>query len=210
MLHEGDSQSLPLNKEEAELIRKCTDPEVKQLMILNRTKNKHLRDLYLKISKVLKECEKQIEEKVKVAEGLEMMRYKRVLVHSTRLGYPYFKDKKGRSCPPNPDAVRKQKSCEVVSTYYKKASRWLPEDQKLLQTMVIAYYNRYRLKELKYQIGKVDVQKHNDDKSMEMAIELNQQLEQLGNNIDNPEPPPMYCSKGIDWYDISTDIKGWY
>ncbi|XP_018564000.1 uncharacterized protein LOC108905546 [Anoplophora glabripennis] len=193
-----------LKPEELLVIDSCSDPELKKLLLLNRTKNFQLMHLYKKLKDLLIQCQKDITEKREVINNF--LKANKEQGHSTgawRLAAPYFKDKKLYACPPNADTLRKQKNKELNVYDITVVLKWTSlECEKLLRAVKL----NYNINQQNDVVKKIATLRQSKDEGepegIEKLKELESRLEELRNE-DNSEIPPLNSDQYIDWLRVA-------
>ncbi|KAG5890102.1 hypothetical protein JTB14_026473 [Gonioctena quinquepunctata] len=186
-----------LKPEEKQAIDSCTDPELKNLLILNRQKTMQLIQFYKKIKDMLIECKQNIVEKNEIIK--ECIESKKALAYSSgawRLGAPYFKDKQLYCCPSNEDTLRKRRNQELSVYDLQPLSKWSSYECDTLLSAVRVNYNINQQNEVRKKIKEISLGLCKD--SQEELAELEERLQELEGN-GNREVPPLGSDKNIDW-----------
>lgn len=185
-----------LKPEENQIINACEDPDLKQLLLLNRKKNISLILLYKKLQDILMECKQYIIEKSSlVKEHINLLKLHHQSYGAWRLGAPYFKDKQLFRSPANDDCIRKKNNNELYIYDLAQVSKWSTYECKKIMEAVKVNYNFNKQisieSELKGTTNKMTVQKINDN------------LEKMEKN-DKLLIPPLRSDEHIDWARIAT------
>lgn len=208
-----------LSPEDNEIINKCTDSEIKHLMILNRNRCIQLKELYAKIYRILVECEKTIQEKqdssVRHNKAIMGFGSRSVTKMNTwKIAWPYFKDREFFAAPPNADVISQKKNGEGSLLQLKQARRWTTDDQRTLKRAVMFSFYEYCVQDLEKEIRIFNLQIKTSEG--EARIEKEHHMEKLKEQLrvmkqkDDYEPPPLYNDVGVDWLKISNvDLRGW-
>lgn len=111
-----------ITEEERQTINCCTDPEMKELLVLNRTKNVQLMQLYRTVKDLLGHCRSNIS-------GLTNAHLLKSSIKvnspkSWKLGMPYFKTADNFPCPRNADAIRKDNEKEILVYDLRMSYKW--------------------------------------------------------------------------------------
>lgn len=187
-----------LKLEERAAIDSGSDSILKNLLLLNRTKNFQLMQLYKKLKDLLLLCQKNIKEKKEVIN--DFLKANKDQTHSSgawRLAAPYFKDKKLYACPPNVDTLRKQRNKELSVYDVTVTVKWSSlECDKLLRAVKV----NYNINQQNDALKKIRTLQKSGNKD-ELA-ELKRRMEELQNE-DNSEIPPLNSDQHIDWMRVA-------
>lgn len=196
--------TVSLTEDEQDTINKCNVPELKRLMILNRTKNLHLVKL---LNKAI-ECVNRINRLIWETKQSKPTNKDDVKTGVSKIGYPYFKTREYYPCPLNADVFKKRRNGEL--TKLKPSPKWLAEDEPLLKTVVGLNYLFYRERQIKKQISALKEQVDSSIKVKENGDEiddLNNQLVQLRRQ-EELEIPPLGHDNVLDWHKIENEFNG--
>lgn len=108
----------------------CKDPDLKELLILNRQKNMQLMQFFKMIKDLLIECQTNIMQKdnqIKAKNSDKRNNYK-----IWRIGRPYFKSADNFPCPRNEDTVQKHQNGELLYYDMIPSTKWFNNDAKRL------------------------------------------------------------------------------
>ncbi|KAJ3662354.1 hypothetical protein Zmor_006708 [Zophobas morio] len=202
-LDNAPGQELVFTEEEQNTIDSCTEPELKKLLILNRSKNMQLIKLHKKIQGFLAECEAEIEEKKNVLKNSEP-KHLNQQTFIWKLAAPYFKDKKFFPCPLNSDAMRKRNRDELSVYDLNPSPKWTPIEFDRLNNAVKCNYNINRQNNIVSKISalKNKMKSGDEDKSLvEEILNLKEQLEEL--KIGDDKLPPLNSNEFISWYKVA-------
>lgn len=200
-----DLNAVSLTDDEQDTINKCEVPELKRLMILNRTKNIRLVKLLNKTIECVNRTNRLIwETKRSKPTKTEVAR-----PGASRLGYPYFKTKECYACPLNDDVFKKRRKGEL--TRLQPLHKWLAEDEALLKTLVGLNHLFYRERQI---LSKITVLKEQVEDSCEQKKEVENEIEELSDRLEElrgqeeMDMPPLNYDEGIDWYKIENEFNG--
>nr|CAH7742322.1 unnamed protein product [Callosobruchus chinensis] len=174
--------------EEKAVIDSCHDPDLRKLLVLNRTRRLHLIKLYKKMKDLLIECKQNIIEKYEVVEIGKSMNLQHVYSKCWRLAAPYFKDKQYFLSPPNRDTLRKKADSEISSYDFGLLPRWSRDESDKLIASVVFNYNLNRQVAIERQISKLTRNKRTNQRTEQIRA-LQKKLEYLEDNTN--EPPPL-------------------
>lgn len=194
------------------MIDKCTSKELKQLMLLNRTKRRHLVRVLKEIIELLNTTNKIIWQRQQ--EDNPNLKWTIFKSGSSSLGVPYFKLKNNKvSCWSNPDVERKRQNKELMLYKMIPPIKWTMKDKLLLKKLVAVFYSYTREKELQEKIKNLgDISNTSDDPESKniYAVQIKkmkkeiQSLQKGGSNAY----PNLDSSDSIDWFEISEQLKG--
>lgn len=201
-----------LEKEDIEVIDKCTCLQLKKLMLLNRTKRKHLVNVLKQILELLNTANKIIWQNQKEeSPKLKLLGFK---TGSSSLGIPFFKLRHNKvSCWANVDVERKRQNNELMLCKMVPPIKWTTKDKLLLKKLVAVFYSCARERDLLDKIKKLEVtckkvkdaekQRNCNDDIKKMKIEIRQLR-----NSKSECYPELNSDVDIDWYEISEQMKG--
>lgn len=209
-----DISTTTLTAEEQVIIDSTPDPDLKQLLILNRKKNMQLLKLHKKIRDIIIKCEDVMEEKGKIIKNLNVRKRDLTYCPSWKLAAPYFKDKQYFGCPPNEDTLKKRAEKELSLYELHPSVKWTPWEFDRLLSAVKCNYNINQQKEV---VGKLSVLQKTIDvgncedsehkEKLEKIKKLQEELEKLEDNNEN-EVPPLGSDSHIDWYKVADMFLG--
>lgn len=198
-----------LTEDEQDAINKCTVPELKKLMVLNRTKNVHLVKIFNKIITQINRVNKliwQLQQKKMPALSAKSRN------GMWKLGYPYFKTKDLYGCTFNADVLRKRRNNEL--TRVQTPMKWFKEDQVALRRLVVLNYHTYRENEIVQKLSVLRM-KLNESEILKEKTDIDAEIDELQKDLvflksqKEMEVPPLHC-KTIDWDKISSQLNGKY
>ncbi|KAJ8924995.1 hypothetical protein NQ315_001160 [Exocentrus adspersus] len=185
-----------LKPDELQVIDSCSDSDLRKLLLLNRTKNFQLMQMYKKLKDLLIQCQKDIVDKNELLTNFMKQNVgKQPSSGAWRLAAPYFKDKQLYSCPPNADAVRKKKNNELCVYDITYIPRWTNLECEKLQRAVKLNYNINQQNEVMKKMKNLET---NDN---EMKA-LQARMEELQKE-DNCVTPPLNSDQFIDWMRVA-------
>ncbi|KAH1008922.1 snRNA-activating protein complex subunit 4 [Dendroctonus ponderosae] len=203
-----------MTEEEKQTINCCTDPELKELLVLNRTKNIQLMQLYRTVKDLLGHCHSDISD-LRDAHLLKSSN-KTPNPKIWRLGMPYFKTADHFPCPRNADAIRKDQEKEILVYELRMSYKWTQSEMNRLLNGVAFQYKVNRETELLSQIQALrDVLKKTSKKQEVEATTLKiQELKEKHQAISSSKItayPARGCEKYVDWRRISDKfLRGKY
>ncbi|XP_044271356.1 snRNA-activating protein complex subunit 4 [Tribolium madens] len=195
--------NLTLSEDEKQVIDSCSDPELKRLLVLNRSKNLQLLKLQKKIQQLLQECEAELGEKNNTLKNSEPKQSS----HQTniwKLAAPYFKDERFFSSPLNGDAIKKRARNELNIYDLVPSPKWTPIEFDRLHNAVKCNYNINRQTAIvaKIRVLKAKVSTGGPEKQTKLKeiVQLREELEKIK---DDEEIPPLNSNEHISWYKVS-------
>lgn len=173
--------------EEFDLITDCKDPELKELMVLNRAKHVQIKALITKYTEMLADCEDSLrfhEHNIQKIEPLI-----RGNLRLNRCGFPYFNYNQFRP-PNNPDYFRKKQANIVNLNYVVRRQKASVRKTTRLRTCVLFHY----------------VMQHENRDVLGDISDENAMV-----NISKVKPPALYDDTHINWHTIAeNDFGGEY
>lgn len=186
-----------LKPEEKDLIDHCDDPELKQVLFLNRKKNINLILLYKKLQDLLMECRQYIIEKASLLrEHINTLKANNLSSASWKLAAPYFKDKDLYQSPMNDDTKIKMNNHELFIYDFKPNKPWTNfEYEKLIKAVKLNYsFKKHQLKKaVKRENDKQPAGQSCGDTAVEEHVE----------NFET-EIPPLNSNDHLDWSRIAS------
>lgn len=198
-------------KDDLEVISKCTSLELKRLMVFNRAKRKHLVDILRGILKLLNVTNKMIWQKQR--DDVPTLNWTKFKSGSSSIGIPYFKLRNSKmSCWSNADVERKRQNNELMLHKMMAPIKWTMKDKLLLKKFVAVYHSHAQEKQL---ISKL---KHLEDlcNSLSGAEKIRVQNEQIKTkrelqqvrNSKKESYPELNSEDCIDWFEVSDQLNG--
>lgn len=200
------------DKSDIEIIEKCTNTELKQLMLLNRTKRKHLVNVLKQILELLNNTNKIIWQREQ--EDIPKLKWTVFKTGSSSLGAPFFKLRNNKvSCWSNSDVERKRHNKELMLYKMVPPIKWTTKDKLLLKKFVAVFYSYTREKELNEKIKNLEniCNKIKDSEKISIyntEIKKMRKEIQLVQNSETDIYPDLCSSDIIDWFEISEHLKG--
>lgn len=205
---------ISFDKDDCEVIEQCTSKELKQLMLLNRTKRKHLVDVLKQVLELLNATNKIVWQRQN--EEMPRLKSKNLKNGCSSLGTPFFKLRNNKvSCWSNPDLERKRQNKELVLSKMIPPIKWTTKDKLLLKKFVAVFYSYTREKELNKKIKNLE-NMCKREKDADQIARYNLEIEELKKEVDNLQNsesdkyPELNSADSIDWYEISEQMNGEY
>lgn len=199
-----------LTAEEKQIIDNCTNPEVRDALIINRQKNIQLLFYYKKIENLILELRKTISErrdKLELLKRMPQQSYNGIM----KIVAPYFKDHDSFPCKPSSDFFQKRNNNELLSYEICSSSQWIYSNRKKQKLMkaVKTEYARNLKNELNAKIHSLKMKLHEASPSGKKSI--TKELDVAKNELQvvqnkNEVCPPYKSDKYIDWDRISENI----
>ncbi|KAJ8971507.1 hypothetical protein NQ314_000669 [Rhamnusium bicolor] len=192
-----------LKPDERAVIDSCPDAELKNILLLNRTQNMQLIQLYKKMKDLLIECQQNIIKKTDIIK--EHVTANKDQTNSTgawRLAAPYFKDKQLYPSPSNAETIRKKNNNELCIYDLSILPKWSTvECEKLIRAVKLNYNINQQNEVVKA------IQKAKQDNNLELLKELEERKKELKEN-DNSEIPPEVAKRYEfqNWDQIAKDL----
>ncbi|CAG9770726.1 unnamed protein product [Ceutorhynchus assimilis] len=190
-----------LTKEEQAVVASCTDPELKELIFLNRKKNMQLLETFQMFSNMLKECQRALAEEVEIDKGTRRMK----AIEKPklwRLGFPYFKTADDYPCPRNADMQKKEARGELYFYGLRPSPRWSNDDTIRLLEGVSFWYKNLKKNELETQIKKLEEKKKKSGQDKVKLRELEEKFAAVEASNRNLYPE-LGDEKCLDWSRIA-------
>lgn len=194
------------------MIENCTSKELKQLMLLNRTKRIHLVRVLKQILELLNTTNKIIWQRQQ--EDIPNLKWTVFKSGSSSLGVPFFKLRNNKvSCWSNLDVERKRHNKELMLHKMMPPIKWTAKDKLLLKKFVAVFYSYTREKELHEKIKHLEnlCDTINDPENASVySAQINEMKKEVQNlqKCESDVCPDLNCSDNIDWFEISEQLKG--
>ncbi|KAK9876835.1 hypothetical protein WA026_015071 [Henosepilachna vigintioctopunctata] len=202
-------QNCILKNQDAKIIESCGHAELKNLLLLNRSKNFMLMQLLKKVRDLLITCRSDISSLNKTTEKINGDHQNMVL---SRLAAPYFKTKKNMfSSEPNADILTKRQNGELSIYQNVMGLKWSRNECDNLISGVKMTYNHNKQKTLLRRISslrfKLDREKEDSVEALKIIQEIDRLEEELRdvNEFQKGEVPPLGQDDFIDWEHISSE-----
>lgn len=183
----------------------CTDPTLKQLLILNRRKNAQLIQLQRRIQDIIVECEARI--KTKEAYLQDHKPFRRTSIpHLWKLAAPYFKDLKCFPSPLNADATKRRAAGILSVADLPVSPKWtMIEFNRLVNAVKSLYLSQIdsKIKKLKADLTDDDCDEDEKKSFRKQLKKLNLEKEALENKDDSMRPPAEFDEQ-INWFKVAS------
>ncbi|CAH0546013.1 unnamed protein product [Brassicogethes aeneus] len=191
-----------LQAEEKIVIENCVDPQLKNLLILNRQKNIQLILFYKKVKDLLFECKLNIEDKLREIQVVEQGIRKANSKKLWRISAPYFKDKDNYPAPPNSDTIRKNRNSELSVYDVYASSKWSQMECEKLVKSVKLNYSLTMQKEVLKELRALEAVEVEGDEGNLRELEFKAKYKAI-KDVDDM-CPPLYSNEFVDWERISS------
>ncbi|XP_076272755.1 proximal sequence element A Pbp95 isoform X2 [Rhynchophorus ferrugineus] len=195
-LHTSTPSSI-LTVNEKKIVDMCKDPDLRELLILNRQKNMQLMQFFKVIKDLLIECQTNIMQKdnqIKAKNNDKRNNYK-----IWRIGRPYFKSADNFPCPRNEDTMQKHQKGELMYYDMIPSIKWFNNDAKRLMAGVAFIFKVIREEQLTKEISAMEQSDNVNHRKLKM---LKQSVDDIRNSSEVVYPPRNF-DKSIDWNRIS-------
>lgn len=194
-----------LSHEEFQIISQCQDDKLRKIMVLNRYKVMHLKNLEVLVNNIYSEClSKNIYPMKAIIYGDKV----------TKLGYPYFKTLNNYTCPPNEDVKKKKANGEVWIDYMPKPTTWTENDIVDLKMGISVNYYKHQIQELQSKLSSLQTQLRSCATDKEKLCFV-KEISRVKNVMKEKESskiasyPKLNSNFDIDWLYISAEnLKG--
>ncbi|XP_066155103.1 uncharacterized protein Pbp95 isoform X2 [Euwallacea fornicatus] len=191
-----------LTPSEKAVIESCENEQLKQLLVLNRSKNMQLMQMYKRVKDLLIECLSDITKQEEYCRAMANCN-KKYHPKVWRLGSPYFKTADNFPCPPNADTLCKVKKGEVLFYDMNLSNKWVHRDVIRLIKGVAFHYKMVLTTDINKQINSIMAKDEEsiteEDKAKIEALET--KLKHLGETY-----PALGNESVIDWERISKNL----
>lgn len=203
---------MSIEKDDLVIVDRCSSAELRQLMLLNRTKRQHLVDVLKQILELLNTTNRIIWQKQK--DDNPKSKWIAFKSGSSSLGTPFFKLRNNKvSCWSNVDVERKRHNNELMLYRMMPPIKWTLKDKLLLKKFVAVFYSCAREKEL---LGKIKTLENicKAEEDPEKTRSYNNDIKKMKKEIHslrnskNESYPELNSNDNIDWYEISEQMKG--
>ncbi|CAG9857601.1 unnamed protein product [Phyllotreta striolata] len=187
-----------LQIEELRIVQSCDDPDLKQLLLLNRQKHIQLLRLFKMFKDAYLECKLNLTE---MGDANESPKRHKQSTGSWRVIAPYFKDKDFFRSPPNEDALAKKANKELSTYDLMPMKFWSKYEKDKLISAVKCYYTNNVIVELKKRVRTFNVEGMTNEQLVQLD-NIKMELDEL-EDPNNERVPPLGSDLDINWIRVS-------